>query len=83
MRNINRSANNMKTIHYISQLDTTIVLTDKTEFQGSQNSVRLTNKRKLDILGRVDRVENELLRVASIERKKQKKHNFFNKHKNN
>jgi hypothetical protein len=71
----------MKTFHHIKSLNTTIVLTDKTDQQGCQNSIRLTNKRKLDIIGRVDRVENELLRVASIERKKEKKQNFFNKHK--
>jgi hypothetical protein len=71
----------MKTFHYIKSLDTTIVLTDKTEFQGLQSSIRLTNKRKLDILGRVDKVENELMHIASIERKKSKKQQFFNKHK--
>lgn len=71
----------MKTIHFISSLNTTIVVTDKREFQGSQTTVKLTNKRKLSIIDRVAKVEDNLLRVASIERKKEKKQSFFNKHK--
>jgi hypothetical protein len=71
----------MKTFHFISSLDTTIVLTDKKEFQGSQTTVKKTAYHKINLIDRVTKVENELLRVASIERKKEKKQSFFNKHK--
>lgn len=71
----------MKTIYKISSLDTTIVLTDKKEFQGVQSTIRLTNKSKLSILDKVDKVHNSMMQTAQIERKKEKKQNFFNKHK--
>lgn len=73
----------MKTIYQIKSLDTTIVLTDKSDQQQAQATIKLTNKIKLDTIGRVDRVHNEMMRIASIERKKEAKKSFFNKHKSN
>lgn len=74
----------MKTFYPISSLDVTIVVTDKQPKHENdcQKSVRLTNKRKLDTIGRVDKVHDSILRLAQIERKKENKRNFFNKHKN-
>ena len=71
----------MKTIYHIKSLATTIVVTDKTDQQKSQSSIKLTNKVKLDTIGRVDRVHNDMMRIASIERAKEKKQAFYNKHK--
>jgi len=71
----------MKTIHYISSLDTTIVLTDKREFQKCQLTVRLTNKQKLSILDKVAKVEDNMLKLASNERRKENKKSFYNKSK--
>ena len=74
----------MKTIHTISELGITISITERNpkHEQETQKTVRITNKRKLDVIGRVERVQDSLLRTAQIERKKEKKQSFFNKHKN-
>jgi|GEM_PF-3873107 len=74
----------MKTIHLISQLDTTIVVTDKQPKHelDCQKSVRLTNKQKIDIFGRVDKVHNQMLKIAANEARKDKKKEFYNKRKN-
>lgn len=71
----------MKTIYQIKSLGATIVLNDKKEFQGEQKTIKLTNKAKIDTIGKVDRVFDNMLRTAQIERKKESKQQFFNKHK--
>lgn len=73
----------MKTFHTISQFDTTIVVTDKQPKHETncQKSVRLTNKRKIDTLGRVERVHDAMMKIASNENRKQKKKDFYNKFK--
>ena len=74
----------MQTVYKIDSLGVSIVLTDKEPKHNNdcQKSVRLTNKRKLDTIGKVDKVHDSILRLAQIERKKENKRNFFNKHKN-
>jgi hypothetical protein len=71
----------MKTIYHIKSLATTIVVTDKRDQQQAQSTIKLTNKIKLDTIGRVNRVHEQMMQTASIERKKAKKTDFFNKHK--
>ena len=67
----------MDTIRYIKQLDVTNIVTDKTDQQQAQTTIKLTNKAKLDTLGRVERVHNDMMRIASIERAKEKKQAFY------
>lgn len=73
--------NNMKTIHYISSLDTAIVVTDKKEFQGCQSTIKKTAHYKINLIDRVARVENSMLSIASNERRKENKKSFYNKSK--
>ncbi len=44
-------------------------------------SVKITNKTKQRTMVKLENIENNFLRFASIERKKEKKQSFFNKHK--
>ena len=46
-------------------------------------SVKITNKRKQKAQNTRENIEEQFLKTASIDRKKIKKQNFFNKHKNN
>ncbi len=71
------------------QLKTTILFNDITIVKKSDNntkiiakSVKITNKTKQRVINKLENIENNFLRVAQIEAKKQKKQNFFNKHKN-
>jgi hypothetical protein len=69
----------MQTIKKISSLDITIVLTDKKDQQKNQSTIRLTNKRKLSILDKVDQVHNRMMQIASNANRKEKKQQFYNK----
>lgn len=71
-------------------LETTILFNDITIVKKSDNntkiiakSIKITNKTKQRVINKLENVENNFLKVAQIERKKDKKQNFFNKHKNN
>lgn len=44
-------------------------------------SVKITSKHKQNAQNKREQVENTFMRIASVERKKDKKANFFNKHK--
>ena len=61
-----------------------ITITNKKENDDKiiSKSVKITNKTKQRVMNKLENVENNFLRVAQIERKKNKKQNFFNKHKN-
>ena len=71
----------MKTIYHISSLATTIVVTDKKEVQGSQSTIKKTAYHKINLIDRVERVENSMLKLASSERRKENKKAFYNKSK--
>ena len=60
-----------------------ITITNKKENDDKiiSKSVKITNKTKQRVQKKLENVENNFLRVAQIERKKDKKQNFFNKHK--
>lgn len=45
------------------------------------NSIKITSKHKQNALNKLANIECEFLCLARIERKKDKKKNFFNKHK--
>ena len=70
------------------KLETKILFDDITIIKSTENntkiiakSVKITNKTKQRVINKLENVENNFLRVAQIERKKDKKQNFFNKHK--
>ena len=70
------------------KLETKILFDDITIIKSKENntkiiskSVKITNKTKQRVMNKLENVENNFLRVAQIERKKNKKQNFFNKHK--
>ena len=71
----------MKTIYHISSLATSIVVTDKKEFQGCQSTVKKTAFHKINLIDRVAKVENSMLKLASNEHRKEKKQLFYNKSK--
>lgn len=71
------------------ELKTKILFNDVTIIKSTENntkiiakSIKITNKTKQRVINKLENVENNFLRVAQIEAKKQKKQNFFNKHKN-
>ena len=45
-------------------------------------SVKITNKRKQSAMNKLVVIEDEFMKLASIERAKDRKRNFFAKHKN-
>lgn len=70
------------------KLETKILFDDITIIKSTENntkiiakSIKITNKTKQRVINKLENVENNFLRVAQIERKKDKKQNFFNKHK--
>jgi len=70
------------------KLETKILFNDVTIIKSTENntkiiakSIKITNKTKQRVMNKLENVENNFLRVAQIERKKDKKQNFFNKHK--
>jgi len=70
------------------KLETKILFDDITIIKSTENntkiiakSIKITNKTKQRVMNKLENVENNFLRVAQIERKKDKKQNFFNKHK--
>jgi hypothetical protein len=70
------------------KLETKILFDDITIIKSTENntkiiakSVKITNKTKQRVINKLENVENNFLRVAQIERKKDKKQNLFNKHK--
>ncbi len=80
----------METIRYIKSLDVTSIVTDKTDRQKSQSSIRLTNKAKVNTPNKVDNALNTMLsmansfeRIKSSEERKNNKKSFYNKFKSN
>jgi len=62
--------------------DITIVKSEDNNNRIISKSVKITNKTKQRTMRKLENIENNFLRTAEIERKKEKKQSFFNKHKN-
>lgn len=65
----------------IEGIKTRLVIPKENDSKIISKSIKLTNKNKQSCQNKRINLEDKFMRIASIEAKKDKKQNFFNKHK--